>query len=279
MWRETNASIEDHQGAFARALLWQSDELPADVLGPRVAARAKRFTIYRNNVFASLTGCLAARFPVVARLVGEDFFAAMAKVFIADHPPLSPALFEYGEEFPHFLSTFEPARALPYLSDVARLEWMLAAAYHAADAQPIAATKLGRFGDDALDSSLMLHPSCAILISDYPVLSLWHTNTHDEIVRPIDVSAGGEAALVVRPKFDVALIGIDTPTFAFIRALAAGHSLELSAEAAAALDSEFEFAAALATLFRASAVIDVRPQERQFDRTQSPAMRMNQCEI
>ena len=83
----------------------------------------------------------------------------------------------------------------------------------------------------------MLHPSCAILISDYPVLSLWHTNTHDEIVRPIDVSAGGEAALVVRPKFDVALIGIDTPTFAFIRALAAGHSLELSAEIAAALDS------------------------------------------
>ena len=64
MWRETNASIEAHQSAFARALLWQKDELPADVRGPRSAAPAKRFTIYRNNVFVSLTECLRSLFPV-----------------------------------------------------------------------------------------------------------------------------------------------------------------------------------------------------------------------
>ena len=84
-----------------------------------------------------------------------------------------------------FLTSFEPAKALPYLPDVARLEWHIATAYHAADARPIGATALGQLGDDALDAGLVLHPSCAIVLSHYPVFSIWqHQHPRRHSVQP-----------------------------------------------------------------------------------------------
>ena len=252
-------SVAEHQEAFARALLWREEALPAAIVRPGARAPAKRFGIYRNNVFASLIGCLATRFPVVVRLVGEEFFTAMARVFVERHPPTSPALFEYGDEFPQFLTSFAPTKTLPYLPDVARLEWHVATAYHAADAQPIDATALGKLGVDAPDCGLLLHPSCTILLSHYPVFSIWQTNSRDEVVQPVDASAGGEGALIVRPQFSVEAIQLDTAAYAFISALIAGHVLELAAEVAAELDSTFEVGSALHMLFSSGAVVGVRP--------------------
>ncbi|MCZ7595302.1 MAG: DNA-binding domain-containing protein [Hyphomicrobium sp.] len=186
-------SIAAQQDDFARALLWRTGGLPAGIEKPGSAPPAKRFGIYRNNVFASLTACLEARFPVVARLVGDEFFSAMARVFIERSPPTSPALIEYGEEFAAFLATFAPAQSLPYLPDVARLEWRICAAYHAADAAPIDAAALARLGEHALDAALDLHPSCALLASHHAVFSIWRANTHDASVRPVDASGRGGA--------------------------------------------------------------------------------------
>jgi hypothetical protein len=254
-----DAWLGAEQDTFARALLWRDEAVPPSVRGPSSTPPNRRFTVYRNNVFASLTACLAARFPAVARLVGAEFFAAAARVFIDRAPPSSPALFEYGEEFAAFLQTFEPARSLPYLPDVARLEWHIAAAYHAADARPVGASALQRLGEDAPDARIDLHPSCTALLSRYPVYSIWHTNTRDEVVRRIDADSGGEAVLIVRPQFDVSVVRLDaTGAYAFITALKAGHSLELSAEVALEVDGRFNLGAVLAELFRCGAVAGVR---------------------
>jgi hypothetical protein len=252
-------SVADHQEVFARALLWRDEALPPTIAGPRGGTPTKRFGVYRNNVFASLAGCLAARFPVIARLVGEEFFSAMARVFVERHPPTSPALFEYGGDFPSFLASFPPAKALPYLPDVARLEWHIATSYHAADAQPVDATALGQLGDEALEVAHVLHPSCAIVLSDYPIFSIWQTNTRDEVVQHVDASAGSEAVLIVRPHFNVEVVRLDTAIYAFTAALAAGHALELAAEIATELDSSFDVGEALQTLFSSGAIIGLRP--------------------
>ena len=106
------------QAGFSRAMLEQG--LPV----PEGLAPARRFSVYRNNLYARLSDALRSRYPVVERLVGRDFFYAAAAVFIGAHPPSSPVLIEYGEAFPAFLETFEPARELPYLADTARLEWL-----------------------------------------------------------------------------------------------------------------------------------------------------------
>lgn len=255
-------SIVAQQDDFARALLWRVEGLPAGIHKSEGTSPTKRFDVYRNNVFASLTACLAARFPVVARLVGEKFFAAMARVFIERWPPTSPALIEYGEAFPQFLATFAPAQSLPYLPDVARLEWRIACAYHAADARPVGAAVLAQLGEHALDAALDLHPACALLASHHAVFSIWRTNAHDASVRPVDASQA-EAVLIVRPLYEVSVFSVGMGTYAFVAALAAGHSLELAAELAVQIDATFDLGAALATLFRTGAVVGIHPSTDQ----------------
>lgn len=142
--------------------------VPLTYADPEEAAR--RFAVYRNNVAHSLSEALARRFPAVQRLVGETFFKAMAKEFISAHPPRSPVLQEWGGEMPGFLEGFPPVASLPYLADVARVEWARGCAYHAADARAIAAETL-------IDRRVLrLHPSVQMLRLAYPGVSIWQAN-------------------------------------------------------------------------------------------------------
>src|SRR3546814_13139018 len=93
---------------FALALLDPERAVPKGLVGPDGEPSARRFAVYRNNVFVGLTDALRAGFPCIVRLVGDDFFAAMARVFAAATPPSSPVLLHYGAEFPDFIASFPP---------------------------------------------------------------------------------------------------------------------------------------------------------------------------
>jgi hypothetical protein len=220
---------------------------------PEGLAPARRFSVYRNNLYASLSDALRSRYPVVERLVGRDFFYAAAAVFIGAHPPSSPVLIEYGEAFPAFLETFEPARELPYLADTARLEWLRHAAYHAADREPLMAAVLGAVPPECAGGlRFTSHPSAGLIASPYPVVSIWETNTHDGEVRPIGPELPGEAALVIRPALDVRVVRLSSPEHAFAAALAEGGTLAEAAAGAGALDGS-GLAECLAKLIAAGA--------------------------
>src|SRR5205814_1248125 len=91
--------------------------------------------IYRRNVLANLHDALAAAYPVVRRLVGDAFFRELAERFARAHPSASRDLHRYGKPLPQFIADYAPAVGLPYLADVARLEWAVAQAFHAASAR------------------------------------------------------------------------------------------------------------------------------------------------
>ncbi|WP_334192570.1 DNA-binding domain-containing protein [Pararhodobacter sp.] len=183
----------DHALTEARiaAALW-APRTP-EGLGPE-SSRDRRFAIYRNNVQHGLSRALAARFPVIERLVGVAFFAAMARVFAASHPPRSPVLLDWGVSFAGFLATFPPARSLPYLPDVARLEWLRGLAYHAPD---IAAADLAALGrTDPRRLRLRLAPSVQAFAAASPAVSLWRLNQPGAAPEPL--RAGPEQALIAR---------------------------------------------------------------------------------
>src|SRR5260370_34243568 len=121
---------------------------------------ARRFGVYRKNVLVGLWKLLKSRFPVVEKTVGEVFFAAMARVFVKKQPPRSPLLATYGDDFPAFIAAFEPARGLPYLADVARLEATRTRSYHAADATPLGAEHFAALDSQAVGAiRVAMHPS------------------------------------------------------------------------------------------------------------------------
>lgn len=242
------------QAEFAAKLRDRETELLAGVASHNCRLPVKRFNIYRNNAAATVIEALRGRYPVVERLVGETFFKAAAHRFAMEHPPRSPALFEFGDGFPDFLAVFEPAQALPYLPDVARLEWLRHTAYHAADAEPMQATALGTVPAEHTGGIVLrLHPSAGLLISDYPAVSIWETNVADEVVRRIGPDMGGEAALVLRPVLEVKVMRLGPGGAIFLREIGRGASLTVAAERATESTSSFSLAEALGALLATGA--------------------------
>lgn len=218
---------------FAAALLDPALPTPAGLQAWNGSDPGVRFAVYRNNVVHSLVGVLADSFPVVQALVGDAFFGAMARIYVGDQPPTSPLMHRYGAGLPAWLAGFEPAAALPYLGDVARLEWARLCAFHAADAPPIEAQALAarlQAPDALARTTLRLHPSVAVLCSAHPVVSLWQAHQLDEAGRDLQLAAldlsQPEAALVFRDATDDALVLPLRPADAELAAaIAAGHSL------------------------------------------------------
>ena len=234
--------------SFADALLNAERSLPPDLSAHNAAIPARRYAVYRNNVMASLAGALKRRYPVVERLVGNEFFAAMAREFVKLQPPRSPLLMHYGDEFAAFIAAFEPARELPYLPDVARLEAARTRAYHAEDATPLGANRFAALDADALgDIRVELHPSAAILRSAFPVVTIWAMNSGERDLGPID-EWRGEDALVVRPHLEVEIRSLPPGGAAFLLALAEGLPLRDAIGAGLSDHAAFDLAGNLAGL-------------------------------
>ena len=210
--------------AFREALF--GGPLPPGATAPDPDETDRRFAVYRNNVAHSLSRALARRFPVVERLVGVDFFNATARVYLQADPPSSPRIFLWGEGFATFLEGFDPARSLPYLPDVARLEWLRGMAYHAADAEPLAAEDLMRAATDPGRFALRLHPSVAVLRSRHAVVSIWHVNQPGRVPDGALRADRAEAALVLRDRTDqVPVMALTEGEAEFIAALRRGETL------------------------------------------------------
>lgn len=226
--------------------------MPPGVTARIPAEAARRFDVYRNNVAVSLTEALASRFPVIRRLVGDEFFRAMARVFAEAHRPQSPVLAEWGDSFPDFLAGFPPLADWPYMADVARIEYARGVAFHAADAEPLDPQLLT--GADPETLILHLHPSLQVLASDHAAVSVWQQNQPGAQAGPLP--AAPETALILRDRaHEVPVHSIGPGDVAMLAAIQSGATLVASAEAGLAADPAHQAQALLVHLMLAGAIV------------------------
>jgi hypothetical protein len=102
--------FSDTQDAFRHGLAGAG--VPAGLAARGPGEIDRRFAVYRNNVTVSLVNALRLRFPVIERLVGEEFAREMFRAFAVAHPPDSPLMMRYGGNMPAFLAEFPPVRDL-----------------------------------------------------------------------------------------------------------------------------------------------------------------------
>jgi hypothetical protein len=242
------------QTEFTAALLDAGRRPPDGLLAGNTA---ERFAVYRNNVVSGLIRALASGFPATEAIVGTEFFAAMAAIYVRVSPPTSPVLLDYGATLPDFLAGFEPVAELPYLADVARLELAYTRAFHAADATPLSPGRLNDIAAERIGAlRVALHPSAQILRSAYPVAEIWAMNTGRASLREIaDWTA--QDILLLRPHHDVAASVLAPGEAVFLQHLQTGAALEQAALAALADAGGFDLAAALAAMFLRGTVIAV----------------------
>jgi Putative DNA-binding domain len=245
--------------AFAAALADPAAATPTQTRGREGAPDARRFAVYRNNVVLSLIASLGARYPVTRRLVGEDFFRAMASAYAAANKPDTPVLIGYGGGFPAFIAGFEPARNLAYLADVARLENAWVEAYHAAEAAPLALAALAGFDAESLAAArVVFHPATRLLRADHPAASIWAAHQGVGEVAPIE-NWRPEEALITRPGGEVLLRVLPAGGYAFASALLTGASVAQAHQAAGV--EAFDAGAHLVGLIEAGALTKLKTRE------------------
>lgn len=240
------------QTAFKAAMLDPAAAVPTGIVNPDGAAASKRFDVYRNNVAVSLSDALAAAFPVVRKLVGDEFFRAMAGVFLRKHPPKSPLMMFYGEAMPQFLGRFEPTKKFGYLPDIAKIELAMRHAYHAADVTPVDAQALTEIAPDALMSAkLRIAPATQTITSTYPIHAIYRVNTQSDAPKPV---MQPEAVLITRAGFDPTIHLINAAAATCIDALKDGQSL---GRAMATADDTLDLGAVLGLLLGNGAVTEI----------------------
>jgi len=241
--------LRNLQDALAASVLRGADAPLAALVRADGIAFEGRLQVYRNNTFSSLTAALKDSFPVVCELVDERFFGYAAREYIRAHPPRAPRLAEYGGDFAEFLAGFEPVRHLAYLPDVARLEWAVNAAYHAADAPTLDPARIAAVPQDRYARlTFVVHPSVQLFASTFPTDRIWQAHQPGgDLETKIDLTSGGCHLLIDRHDQDIRFLTLDAAGFALAAALCAGASLQDAYEEAAAIDGAFDLIAALST--------------------------------
>jgi hypothetical protein len=241
-------ALRELQTGFAAALF---DREAAARIAPAVRARGiaaeRRLQVYRNNLFASLAEVLAAVYPVTRLLVGETYFEQAARSYIATHPSRSGDVHHYGRRFAAYLGGCPGSDTLPYLPDVARLEWGYHRAFHAEQHPPLDPDGLRAVPpEDYPRLRLILQPSTRLLASHYPVLRIWQVNQDGWAGDPtVNLAEGGVRLLILRQGVEVAFLPLGAGELAWLRGLARGMTLFESQQLAVRQEPDFNLGATL----------------------------------
>jgi hypothetical protein len=240
-------SLLELQAAFSAHIAGDDRaDLITSVIGDSISAAA-RLRVHRHHVLRSLASALAATFPTVQSLVGEEFFRGMAQTFVAGSLPEQPVLSEYGADFATFVEGYGPAGGLPYLADIARLAWALNVAFHSPFEPPLTATDLATIPVEELPSkAVSLAPGVAVVRSSYPIDRIWLAARPDASNETVDPASGDVRLLVLRQPDDAAFVALTRGEASFLQALADGFVLEEAAGAALAAEADFDLSSTFA---------------------------------
>lgn len=243
-------ALPDIQSRFYAAIM--ADEYAAaenallEVLDENSRRGRRRLAAYRRSIFGNLFNALATSYPVLVRIVGLSFFREAARNYILAHPSLSGDLNDYGEHFASFIAAYPYAQDMPYLGDVARLEWTVQALLNAAEAPPadisaLASTPPERYGDLTFEPD----PCCARLDSPWPLHEIWEVNQASHAGEMQVDFTQGSSILVRRRNGAVSVQGLSAAEAAFFDALGKQASLAHAAAAALEKAADFDFGGTL----------------------------------
>lgn len=233
------------QQAFSQAVYDKDVAALSRAVLPSHIANEDRIRVYQDNVLINLYNSLKNKYPNICKLVDERFFRYAVDEYLKLYRPASGDLDMFGESFCDFIGHFPPAKNVPYLADIARLEWELHRAYFAADHDPLDRKQLAAIAPEQLgDVRFILHPSVSIIVSRYPIDRIW-AFVQGEGEEAVDLETGGADMLVVRLEFVIHHYTLEKGEAPFLRHLQQGENLYAAYEAASCEREDFDIGQAL----------------------------------
>ncbi|MBV9724476.1 MAG: putative DNA-binding domain-containing protein, partial [Gammaproteobacteria bacterium] len=220
-------SLPELQTRMASALFGEATAPPPTWIRAAGIRPELRLGIYRNNLQEGFAKTLALEFPVMQRLVGEDYFRQLALSFLAHHPSRSGDLHHVGAPFAGFLREQFADTPYRYFADVAALEWALQECLVAEDDAAIDPHALQTVPPRAYPRlRLALRRAARLLESPFPIVRIWEANQPEaEPVGTIDLAAGPEFALAHRIAGSARISRLSAGEFALLSRLARAEPL------------------------------------------------------
>jgi hypothetical protein len=218
----------------------------------------KRLNIYRNNIFSNYRGALEAVYPAILSLVGAEYFHQAAQRYVKQYPSFSGDIHHYGEQFAELLVSLPGAEDLAYLPDVARLEWSIHAAFHAADAERLDLSRLqGIAPENYANIHFKLNPAARLLDSPFPIRRIWQVKLPDyQGDQRVDLNEGGGAVLVMRRSFVVEVENISNAESSMFNAFARTEMFGDALERTLTIDPLFNVATFLQRFVANETIVD-----------------------
>jgi len=218
-----------------------------------------RIAIYRGNVSGNALHALAGAYPIVCKLLGDEFFEGLARAYVRTHPSTSGDLNEFGALFADFTAEFPHTQSLPYLADVARMEWCAHRAYYAADHPEFDPRSLARLApEDYPALRLCLHAAVSLIASMHPLYQMWRVHQADyDGDMDVDFTHGGENVVIFRTAYRVSVAQVTDGEMAFLAAGLRRQTIGTALESALACDSRFALGTSLQCWVAAGIIVEL----------------------
>ena len=209
-------ALRDIQAAFIHDA-YTGGQTSAVYLNKYKLNSRERLNIYYNNTLLGLTDILTATYPVLQRIIGENFFRTIAHFYIETNSLFTGNRHTYGGGLSSFLRSYEPAASWPYLPDIAAIEWAYFQASIADDAPALDFNGLTDLISEHPDFIVSLHPAASYIELKFNALEIWQENQKNKI-EIIKLQESLETILVCRDqKDDIFLQKISEPLKELLR--------------------------------------------------------------
>jgi hypothetical protein len=210
------------------SLILKSAPLPFDhpFRVPPSGSIDERLHIYAAGYPARLREALAEIFPAVAHLLSDSGLSALVTRYVAACPPRSFNLNDVGAQLPAFLRDEHLGAELPFLADLAELEWRLACAFHAPREDAIDTRHLATIAGEAWNAIVLrFQPGVAVVASDWPIHDVWSARHAALDAIDIDLEGRPQAILVYRVGLETRCELVEPAEGRAMAELLAGRSL------------------------------------------------------
>ncbi|MCA9809713.1 MAG: putative DNA-binding domain-containing protein [Candidatus Dadabacteria bacterium] len=207
-----------------------------------------RLQIYQNNVVGSLARAMQLTYPLIVILTGESFAENVMRSFVRENPPREACLARYGEGFDKYIESYEPARSLPYLADIARLEWAMNESFYARDDSALDPSDLQNVpGSELADITLSLRSSVRLMESRWPLPAIraFCLQENRDESQTLDLDQGGCKVMIYRPFLSAEIELLDPAEYDFLKDVKDGRPLGDILESVLQTHPDFDFQAFL----------------------------------
>lgn len=199
---------------------------PVELNPQRSHAGEDRLPVYAGGYRARTRESLAESFEAIANVIGDKQFGELSKAYAQNFPSHDYNLSLMGRHLPEFLIKYSLTEKLPFLPDLAILEWCVALAFHAKLNPPVDPSMLNKVSINEWDKArFSFQPSVFVVRSSWPIGDIWETRAKPREEIDIDIASRPQNLLIFRDQFRVICKLVDVTQAEILQLLLDGQPL------------------------------------------------------